>query len=162
VIETAPEALAWSTENCPLVETAQLIGDRWTLIVLRELILGVRRFSDIQEHTGIPRQVLSNRLALLVDHGLARKVPYRLEGQRERTEYRLTDAGLDLYPVVVALADWGARHLLASPDDSPIEFAHRDCGGAVELQLACVDHEVVLAPREVVTTPGPGARRRRR
>ena len=157
---TTPEALAWSTDNCPVVEAARLIGDRSTLIVLRELLLGVRRFSDIQDHAGLPKQVLSDRLALLVDHGLVRKAPYREAGQRERFEYRLTDAGLELYPAILALADWGRRHLLDSPDDSPVEFVHRDCGGEVVLQMACVDHDVVLAPREVVSRPGPGARRR--
>lgn len=116
---TTPEALAWSTDNCPVVEAARLIGDRSTLIVLRELLLGVRRFSDIQDHAGLPKQVLSDRLALLVDHGLVRKVPYREEGQRERYEYRLTDAGLELYPAILALADWGRRHLLDSPTTPP-------------------------------------------
>jgi DNA-binding HxlR family transcriptional regulator len=158
--DSRPAALDWSTENCPVVEAAQLIGDRSTLIVLRELLLGVRRFSDMQEHAGIPKQVLSDRLALLVEHGLVRKAPYRIEGQRERTEYRLTEAGLELYPTILALADWGRRHLLDSPDDSPVDFVHRGCGGEVVLQMACVEHDVVLEPREVVSRPGPGARRR--
>lgn len=157
---TAPAALQWSTDNCPVVEAARLIGDRSTLIVLRELLLGVRRFSDIQEHTGLPRQVLSDRLATLLDSGVVRKAPYRDEGQRERFEYRLTEAGLELYPAILALADWGRRHLLDSPDDSPVEFVHRDCGAPVELQMACTEHDVVLSPREVVSSPGPGARLR--
>jgi DNA-binding HxlR family transcriptional regulator len=77
------------------------------LPVLREVFNGVRRFDDMQRRTGAPRQVLSDRLARLVERGLLRKVPYRERGQRSRQEYRLTEAGLDLYPVLVALMQWG-------------------------------------------------------
>ena len=102
-------ALAWSTDNCTVGRAMAILGERWTFVVLREVFNGVRRFEDIRSHGGIPRQVLTDRLALLVEHGILARVPYRAEGQRERHEYRLTPKGFDLYPVLVAIADWGAR-----------------------------------------------------
>ena len=99
-------------------------------MVLREVFNGVRRFDDMQRHSGVNRQVLSNRLAHLVDQGILRRVPYQPEGSRVRHEYRLTQKGLDLYPVLTALAEWGA-HYLADPEGPAVEMAHRDCGAEV-------------------------------
>jgi DNA-binding HxlR family transcriptional regulator len=158
---TAPEALAWSTDNCTIIRTVSLFGDRWSFVVLREVFLGVHRFADIAEHTAIPRQVLSDRLGRLVDEGLLRRAPYREPGQRPREEYRLTDKGLDLYPVLVALGDWGDRHL-ADPAGPPIELTHRDCGERVHVALRCEVGHLVDDSRDVVVRRGPGARRRTR
>ncbi len=104
---TAPPALAYSTANCTIGRAMEILGERWTFVVLREVFNGIRRFDDMRSHTGIPRQVLTNRLALLVDRGVLRREPYRLPGDRTRHEYRLTPMGLDLYPVLVAIAAWG-------------------------------------------------------
>ena len=84
-------------------------------LVLREAFNGVRRFDDMQRRTGMPRQVLSQRLARLVDEGLLRKVPYQENGQRPRSEYRLTEKGLDLYPVLLAMMEWGDKHAVGAP-----------------------------------------------
>ncbi len=111
----SPSALAWSTENCTVGRTMAILGERWTFVVLREVFNGVRRFDDIKRHSGIPRQVLSNRLALLVEQGVLRREPYQDPGERARHEYRLTEKGFDLYPVLVAIADWGDRYL-ADPE----------------------------------------------
>ena len=107
----APEALAWRTDNCTVIRAVEIFGDRWSFVLLREVFLGVRRFADIQDHTAIPRQVLSTRLDRLVEQGLLRRVPYQEPGQRVRDEYRLTETGFDLYPVLVAMADWGNRYV---------------------------------------------------
>lgn len=152
----APPALAWSTDNCTVGRTMALLGERWTLLVLREVVNGVRRFDDIRRHSGIPRQVLSTRLALLVDEEILRRQPYREPGERERHEYRLTDKGFDLYPVLVAIAAWGDRYV-ADPAGPPVEFAHRDCGAVVRSALTCAHGHTVEEPREIVTRPGPGA-----
>ena len=117
---------------------------------------GIRRFDDMRVRTAIPRQVLTDRLSLLVDHGILRKVAYQPPGQRSRFEYRLTDKGLDLYPVLVAIARWGDRHL-ADPAGPPVEFTHRDCGQPVTVAMRCADGHEVDEPREVVPCPGPGA-----
>jgi len=151
-----PPALAWSTENCTVGRTMAILGERWTFVVLREVFNGVRRFDDICRHSGIPRQVLSNRLALLVEQDILRREPYRDPGERARHEYRLTEKGFDLYPVLVAVAEWGDRYLV-DPEGTPVEFTHRDCGARVHPVLECDAGHRVARPRDVVTRPGPGA-----
>jgi len=133
-----------------------ILGERSTFLVVREVFNGIRRFDDMRVRTAIPRQVLTNRLALLVDHGILRKEPYQLPGERARHEYRLTQKGLDLYPVLVAIAEWGNRYL-ADPDGPPVEFAHRNCGSEVHVALECAEGHHIHDPRDVRTRPGPGA-----
>jgi DNA-binding HxlR family transcriptional regulator len=151
-----PPALAWSTDNCQVARAMAVLGEKGSMIVLREVFNGVRRFADMQRHSGLPKQVLSNRLALLVEHEVLRRAPYRDEGSRERHEYRLTDKGLELYPVLAGLADWGARWY-ADPEGPPVELAHRDCGAVVRPVMECADGHRV-EPRQVAARPGPGAR----
>src|ERR1700722_19615427 len=126
-----PWILDYDTANCAIGAAVGIIGERSTFLVLREAFNGVRRFDDMQRRTAMPRQVLSDRLARLVDEGLLRKVPYRDSGQRRRNEYRLTDKGLDLYPGLVALMAWGDRYE-ASPDRPPVQLRHRDGGEPVQ------------------------------
>src|ERR1044071_9051071 len=125
-------ALDWSVDNCTIASSLAILGEKWTFIVLRDVFLGVRRFDDFIEHTGIPRQVLANRLGRLVEEGLLRRESYREPGERTRHEYRLTDKGIDVYPILVALREWGDRYL-ADPDGPPLLTVHRDCGASVEL-----------------------------
>ncbi|MDG4801584.1 helix-turn-helix domain-containing protein [Micromonospora sp. WMMD980] len=154
-----PAALDWSVENCTIARAMEILGERWTVVVLREVFSGVRRFDDMRVRTGVPRQVLTNRLSMLVERGVLRREPYREPGSRERHEYRLTEMGLDLWPVLVALLGWGDRHL-ADPEGAPLTVAHRDCGGEVRVVLRCAEGHEVTQPRHVVPRPGPGARRR--
>ncbi|GAA2353559.1 hypothetical protein Cme02nite_45920 [Catellatospora methionotrophica] len=154
-----PTALDWSAENCTVARAMAVLGERWTLVVLREVFNGIRRFEDMREHSGIPRQVLTNRLHMLVEQGVLRRVPYREPGERERHEYRLTEKGFDLYPVLVAVREWGDRYL-ADPAGPPVDMVHRDCGSPVRTHLSCEDGHEVGSPREVVTRPGAGAVRR--
>ncbi len=155
----SPPALAYSTDNCTVGRTMAILGERWTFVVLREVFNGIRRFEDIRAHTSIPRQVLTDRLAVLVEQGILRKEPYQPAGQRARSEYRLTPKGFDLYPVLAAIADWG-DHYLADPDGTPNELTHRDCGAHVHSVLMCEDGHRVDDPRDVIPRPGPGARPR--
>jgi len=155
---TRPEALDWSSANCTLGRAMDVLGEKWTILVVREVFLGIRRFEDLRVRTGIPRQVLTNRLAALVTHGILRRHPYQEPGERVREEYRLTDKGLDLYPVLAALLAWGDRYL-GDADGPPVVLAHRECGEPAHVELHCrAGHR--LAPREVATTIGPGARPR--
>ncbi len=154
-MDVKPEALRWSTENCSIGRTLALMGERWTFLVMREVFQGVRRFEDMRVRTAVPRQVLSDRLDDLVAAGVLRREPYREPGARTRYEYRLTDKGLDAYPVLVALMAWGDRYL-ADEAGPAAEFVHRGCDEPVHLEMRCAaDH--LVEPREVGGRPGPGA-----
>jgi DNA-binding HxlR family transcriptional regulator len=153
-----PWILEYDTANCTIGAAVALIGEKWTFLVLREAFNGVRRFDDMRRRTGAPRQVLSDRLSRLVAHGVLRRVPYQERGQRARHEYRLTGKGLDLYPVLVALMEWGDRYA-TGPAGPQVRLTHRDCGAPVGLQVACADGHLLASPREVTPVPGPGARK---
>jgi len=113
-----------------------LVGERWGLLIVREVSLGLRRFDEIQSATGAPRTVLSDRLRRLTSAGILTTRDYRLPGARSRSEYALTDAGFDLLPVLSALSDWGERHL--SPGVLPeIVYRHLGCGGRISVALTC-------------------------
>ena len=133
-----------------------VLGERFSMVILREVFVGVRRFDDICRHSGVSRQVLSDRLATLVREGVLGKVTYRSAGARPRHEYRLTDKGLDLYPVLTALAQWGARYY-SDPEGPAVQIAHRECGAPVSVVLRCDDGHDDLPVRDVVTRPGSGA-----
>jgi DNA-binding HxlR family transcriptional regulator len=148
----------YDSANCAIGAAVAVIGERPTFLVLREAFNGVRRFGDMQRRTGMPRQVLSDRLARLVREGLLRKVPYQDSGQRKRYEYRLTGKGLDLYPVLVALMEWGDRYAVG-PAGPQVVIKHRDCGEPVRLRLSCRAGHVLESAREVTPAPGPGARK---
>jgi DNA-binding HxlR family transcriptional regulator len=152
-------ALDFSIDTCTIGRAMEILGERWTVVVLREVFNGIRRFDDMRVRTGIPRQVLANRLGSLVGHGLLRREPYREPGARLRHEYRLTAKGFDLYPVLIAVKTWGDRYL-ADPEGPPLSFEHRDCGAEVHPEVWCAAGHRVDEPRDVVPRPGPGARRR--
>jgi DNA-binding HxlR family transcriptional regulator len=150
--------LDYETANCNIAAALEVVGEKWTFLVLREAFNGVRRFDDMQKRTGAPRQVLSSRLFRLVEEGILRKAPYQEAGQRLRLEYRLTEKGIDLFPVMAALLAWGDKHA-AAPGGPAVELTHRDCGAPVFLQLACSDGHALSSAREVTPIPGLGARR---
>jgi len=147
-IVTEQTVLRYRPANCSIARSMQVLGDRWTLLVLREAFSRVRRFDDIQQNTGAPRQVLSARLAHLVEHGLLRRVPYQEPGQRQRYEYRLTEKGLDLYPVLVGLMQWGDKYL-ADDDGPPVALTHKDCGAPIRAGILCADGHEVASARQV-------------
>jgi DNA-binding HxlR family transcriptional regulator len=149
---------AYSFENCSVARTLEVVGERWSLLVLREAFYGVRRFNDLQRHLGVPRNVLTARLQTLVEAGLLARVPYREQGARERYEYRLTPAGLDLFPTLIALMAWGDKHLAGSAG-GPVAVHHRDCGAAVSAVLTCAAGHGGLTARDTVPVPTKAARR---
>jgi DNA-binding HxlR family transcriptional regulator len=153
-----PWILDYDATNCSIGAAVRILAERSMFLVLREAFGGVRRFDDMQRRTGMPRQVLSDRLGRLVGEGLLRKVPYQESGQRGRHEYRLTAKGLDLYPVLVSLMEWGDRYETGAAGP-PVLLRHRDCGQPVHLQLACEAGHVLESARDVTPVPGPGARR---
>jgi DNA-binding HxlR family transcriptional regulator len=142
----------WDRSRCSVAGTLSVVGEKWSLLVLREAFLGVRRFADFQRVLGAPRAVLTDRLATLVGAGILLRVPYQAEGERQRHEYRLSSKGLDLYPALVALMEWGDRHL-AEDGVAPLELRHRECGAPVHLALVCDDGHELAGPREVRPVP---------
>jgi DNA-binding HxlR family transcriptional regulator len=145
---TAEPTPDYPLDQCSIARSLSVLGERWTLLVLREVFHGVRRFDDLHARLGAPRQVLSNRLGQLVDDGFLRREPYREPGQRTRYEYRLTPKGRDLFPILVALLHWGDRYAVG-PAGPPISLHHRDCDAEVELALRCGDGHELSGPRDV-------------
>jgi DNA-binding HxlR family transcriptional regulator len=143
----------YAGQNCSIAATLELIGERWTILIVRDAFLGVRRFDDFQSHLGIARNVLNARLNRLVDEGLLRRVPY--QERPERFEYRLTSKAVDLWPVLVALLKWGDKH--AFPDGPPVVLRHVDCGGGLDDRRVCTKCGKPLEANDVVPELGPGA-----
>ncbi len=143
---------------CSIARTMADIGEPWTVLVLRDLLNGIRRFDELVDHLGIARNVLTRRLATLTDAGLVETREYREPGRRTRREYRPTAAGFDLRPVLLALMAYGDRHH-AGPDGPPAVVEH-DCGAPVEIREVCADGHVLGPTDRVRTRPGPGSRRR--
>jgi DNA-binding HxlR family transcriptional regulator len=139
-------------QNCSIARSLELIGERWTLLIIREAFVGTRRFDDFQRALGVARNVLQARLERLVDAGILHRVPY--QDRPVRYEYRLTEKGLDLWPVLVALLQWGDRH--AAPGGPPVVLTHNDCGGEVDDRRRCTRCGAELGPREVRPVRGPG------
>jgi DNA-binding HxlR family transcriptional regulator len=128
--------------TCSIARTLEVVGERWALLVVREVALGDRRFSGIREATGAPPAVLSARLRSLVEVGVLTTRPYQEQGERARREYVLTEAGRALQPVLTALMDWGDQHLSGAVG-APAVSRHRECGEAVHARLLCdAGHEV--------------------
>jgi DNA-binding HxlR family transcriptional regulator len=152
-----PAALAYSTDNCQVERALAVFGDRQSMVVIREVFNGVRRFDDMQRHSGVNRQVLSNRLAHLVETGILRKEPYQPDGARVRHEYRLTQKGLELYPILTALSDWGTKYV-ADEAGPAVEMHHRGCGERVRAVLVCDGGHRIEEPREVATRPAAGVK----
>jgi DNA-binding HxlR family transcriptional regulator len=150
---------AFAQQNCSIARTLSFLGERWTVLVLRELFLGSRRFDEIQDELGIATNVLSRRLSTLVDEGILERRRY--SERPERFEYRLTDAGRDLQPVVLAILHWGDTHL-DWKSGPPLEVVHTECGHPFHQVSTCSHCGGGLDTRTVRARPGPGANRRDR
>lgn len=150
--------LDYDTAQCSIQRTLELVGEKWTFLVLREAFNGVRRFDQIRDHVGLSDSILSNRLGKLVEGGLLTAEPYREQGQRTRSEYRLTAKAAELYPVIIGLLQWGDRHVPA-PSGPAVVVTHRDCGEPVEAVVWCAAGHRLEGPSAGHAEPGPGARR---
>jgi DNA-binding HxlR family transcriptional regulator len=133
--------------------TLSLVGDRWTIMILRETFFGVRRYGQFARNLNIPRPTLSLRLRKLVDAGLLDRVLYSTEP--ERHEYRLTQAGRDLFPAVIALMRWGDTYL-AGPEGAPIVLHHETCGKRTHPHVTCDVCGEEINTRNVRPERGPG------
>jgi DNA-binding HxlR family transcriptional regulator len=123
----------YDTQNCSVARALEVVGERWSLLIVRDLMLGYRRFDELHERLGIARNVLTSRLELLVEEGVLERRPY--QERPLRYEYHLTAKGRDLWPVVMALHSWGAEHLFEG--NPPVVIEHRDCGGKINDRRIC-------------------------
>ena len=149
-----PLGTRYEEQVCSIAGTLELVGERWTLLIIRDAMLGLRRFDEFQSDLGIARNVLQSRLEGLVAAGIFERRRY--QERPERYEYFLTEKGLDLWPTLVALMQWG--DVYAAPEAGPpVLLEHRDCGGAVDSHRTCARCGEELGPRDVLARPGPGA-----
>jgi len=151
--------MRWSDlgqERCSIARTISIIGDRWTLMILRDCFLRVRRFEAFEDRLAITRHILADRLKKLVAEGVLKKVPY--QERPVRHEYRLTAKGLDLYPVLMSLVHWGDVYM-AGKAGRPLLHQHLACGHQYDPVLTCSACGETVFPREVRVMPGPGAGR---
>jgi len=140
-------------EPCSVARTLSVIGDRWTLLVLRDCFMGVRRFEQFEANLGLTRHVLADRLKKLVEADVLKKTPYGEAPVRQ--EYRLTEKGFDLYPVIMSIVHWGDKHM-ADERGAPIVHRHKNCGKQMFAQMVCSDCGEELDAREVTVDIGPG------
>jgi DNA-binding HxlR family transcriptional regulator len=152
-MEQLKHDLSHRFEADSVTRTLALLGEKWTLLILREAFFGVRRYGQLARNLGIPRPTLSARLRTLVDAGLLERVRYATDP--DRYEYRLTPAGIDLFPAIVTLMRWGDAHL-AGPEGAPIVLRHNDCGEIADPYLACRSCGGEIAARNVTPESGAG------
>ena len=139
--------------DCSVAKALEVIGERWSLLIVRSVMHGNRRFGEMQESLGIARNVLSARLQRLVEEDILERRPY--QESPKRYEYFLTEKGLDLWPALVALLNWGDRYS-PDPDGPPMLIVHKECGGAVSDRGVCESCGKVLHARDARPVPGPG------
>jgi DNA-binding HxlR family transcriptional regulator len=143
----------FSAENCSIGRTLEIIGERWTILVLRESFFGVRRFDEFQRNLGIARNILAARLQTLVGAGLLERRRY--QERPERFEYRLTEKGRDMYPAMIAIKAWGDKYA-ADPEGPSVTLMHDGHEFTPDIRCAeCGEH---VSARDITPLPGPSAK----
>lgn len=145
----------YSDQTCSIAKALEVVGERWSLLIVRDVLLGVRRFDALQKDLGVARNVLQTRLTRLVANGVLQRRLY--QERPARHEYTLTEKGLDLWPAIVALLQWGDKHA-PSAAGPPVVLEHRACGGAIDAHRICERCGQRLGPRDALAKAGPGAR----
>ncbi|SDL93203.1 winged helix-turn-helix transcriptional regulator [Nonomuraea jiangxiensis] len=138
---------------CSIARTLEVVGERWSLLIMRDALRGTRRFEDFRAALGIAHNILSDRLGKLCEAGILERCLYQT--RPDRYEYRVTSAGLDLWPVIMSLLLWGDQH--RAPDGPPLLVLHRGCGGPLQPGLTCGRCGKPLGPLDCDMEPGPGA-----
>jgi DNA-binding HxlR family transcriptional regulator len=146
------ERKSFATMDCSVAQCLEVVGEWWSLLIVRDAFFGVTRFDEFQRSLGISRNVLHQRLERLVAAGVLAKVPY--SERPPRSEYRLTDKGRDLWPVLTAMRQWGDRY--ASPRGTRLELVHKGCGATMEAQFTCASCGEPVTARDVLAVNGPG------
>jgi DNA-binding HxlR family transcriptional regulator len=146
------ERKSFSDMDCSVAQCLEVVGEWWSMLIVRDAFFGVTRFDDFQRSLGISRNVLRQRLGHLVAAGILKKVPY--SERPPRSEYRLTDKGRDLWSVLTAMRQWGDRY--ASPKGKRIELVHKGCGATTDVEYVCKSCGELVTARDVVAVDGPG------
>ena len=147
------ERKSFSDMHCSVAQCLEIVGEWWSLLIIRDAFLGITRFDEMQERLGISRNVLNQRLARLVSADVLVKVAY--SEHPPRFDYRLTDKGRDLWPVITMMRQWGDKY--AAPDGPPMELIHKGCGHVSQATVVCSECGEPIGPRDVRALPGPGA-----
>jgi DNA-binding HxlR family transcriptional regulator len=147
------ERKSFADMHCSVAQCLEVVGEWWSMLILRDVFLGVTRFDDFQKRLGIARNILNQRLNHLVEHGVLEKVLY--SDRPPRFDYRLTTKGRDLWPVLTAMRQWGDRY--AAPDGPPLELTHKSCGHVADAVMVCSACSERIEARDVRAGPGPGA-----
>src|SRR5436305_11395577 len=147
---------AWTAERCSVDRALGVVGTRSAMLIMREAYYGTTRFDDFAYRVGITEAVVAARLRELTEAGLLERRPYQEPGQRTRFEYRLTDKGRDLMPVVLGLFEWGAKHVLPGGRAS-IDLSHASCGAPVQVEVRCADGHDVPLELLVISRAGRGS-----
>jgi DNA-binding HxlR family transcriptional regulator len=146
------ERKSFADMHCSVAQCLEVVGEWWSMLIVRDAFLGITRFDQFQERLGISRNILNQRLAHLVDEGILQKVPYSQHPRRY--DYRLTAKGRDLWPVLTAMRQWGDKH--AAPDGPPLEVVHKACGEVSQALMTCSACGERLTARDVRAQRGPG------
>jgi DNA-binding HxlR family transcriptional regulator len=146
------ELKSFAEMDCSIAQCVEVVGDRWSMLILRDCFLGVTRFDDFQRRLGISRNILQQRLVKLVDAGVLDRVPYSEHPARH--DYRLTERGKDLWPVIAAMRQWGDRH--AAPNGPPVEIFHTGCQSSTHVDFVCGSCGEKLHADNVTAVPGRG------
>ena len=149
------ERTSYQASNCSIARTLQVLGEKWTLLILRESFYGATRFEQFHQVLQCPRNLLSERLTKLVDEGILERTEYREPGSRARHEYRMTETGRELTPILLALRQWGDRHK-ADPAGPPVLSRHAGCGQELRVTLQCAAGHEVTGPDDIELFDGPG------
>jgi DNA-binding HxlR family transcriptional regulator len=148
------ERKSFADMECSVAQCLEVVGEWWSMLVVRDAFLGVTRFDAFQQRLGISRNILQQRLTRLVDAGVLRREPY--SEHPLRYDYRLTDKGRDLWPVLTALRQWGDRY--SAPEGPPLVVTHKQCGSSADVVLVCGSCGEPVGPRDVRATSRPGLR----
>jgi DNA-binding HxlR family transcriptional regulator len=146
------ERKSFAGMDCSVAQCLEVVGEWWSLLIVRDVFLGVHRYEDFLRRLGISRNILQVRLASLVEAGVLDRVQY--SERPPRHEYRLTQKGRDLWPVLMTMRAWGDRY--GAPKGPPIETVHRDCGHVSNPVLVCDHCSARIGARDVVAVSGPG------
>lgn len=149
----------FENQNCSVARASEIFGERWIMLILREISLGRQRFGEIKRNTGAASNILSDRLGLLVDQGVLMHVDEEVDGQKV-DRYVLTKKGVDAQPILIALNEWGNKY--AAPHGAPRELFHEDCGHTVHAKLVCDHCGGDLKASNTMLKPGPGANERQK